>query len=184
MKPFTLTAGALVMISGAIFCAAAAAQTRVPSPREVVSPEVYVSSEPAARGVPFQLAVVFKIRTGFHVNAREKSEDYLIATDLHAEIPAGFKAGAVSYPKGELHTFTFSKKPLNVYQGTVTLRMPLTALPGAQPGPQEIPLKLRYQACSTEICLPPVTIDLRAGVNIIAARSAAKPAHAEIFQAP
>ncbi len=167
-----------------IFCATAAAQTHVPSPREVVSPEAYVSSEPAARGVPFQLAVVFKIRPGFHVNAREKSEDYLIATDLRAEIPAGFKAGAVSYPKGELHTFTFSKKPLNVYQGTVTLRMPLTALPNAKSGPQEIPLKLRYQACSTEICLPPVTIDLQAPVNIAAARSAAKPAHAEIFQAP
>ena len=55
----------------------------------------------------------------------------MIATDLRAEIPAGFKAGAVAYPKGELHTFTFSKKPLNVYQGTVTLRMPLTALPSA-----------------------------------------------------
>jgi hypothetical protein len=159
-------------------------QSPVPSPRDVVSPVVYVSSDPAARGVPFELAVVFKIRPGFHVNAREKSEDYLIATDLRAEIPAGFKAGAVSYPKGELHTFTFSKKPLNVYQGTVTLRMPLTALSSAPAGPHEIPLKLRYQACSTEICLPPVTIDLHASVNIAATRSAAKPAHAEIFQTP
>ena len=107
-------------------------QRSVPSPRDVVSPEVYVSAEPAARGVPFQVAVVFKIRPGFHVNAREKSADYLIATDLRAEMPAGFKAGVVSFiRKDELHTFTFSKKPLNVYQGTVTLRMPLTALASA-----------------------------------------------------
>jgi Disulphide bond corrector protein DsbC len=167
-----------------IICAAASVQTQVPSPREVVAPEVYVSSEPAARGVPFEVAVVFKIRPGFHVNAREKSEDYLIATDLHAETPAGFKAGTVSYPKGELHTFTFSKKPLNVYQGTVTLRIPLTALPSAPQGSQQVPLKLRYQACSTEICLPPVTVDLQASVTIAATRSAAKPAHAEIFQTP
>lgn len=168
-------------ISAAIFFSAPA-RPQVPSPREVVTPTVCVSSEPAARGVPFEVAVVFKIRPGFHVNAREKSEDYLIATDLRAEIPAGFKAGAVSYPKGELHTFTFSKKPLNVYQGTVTLRMPITALPSAPLGSQEIPLKLRYQACSTEICLPPVTIDLQASVNIAATRSAARPAHTEIFQ--
>jgi hypothetical protein len=174
---------ALLTITAAIFLSATA-RPQVPSPREVVSSEVYVSSEPAARGVPFEVAVVFKIRPGFHVNAREKSEDYLIATDLRAEIPAGFKAGAVSYPNGELHTFTFSKKPLNVYQNTVTLRMPLTALPGAPLGSQEIPLKLRYQACSTEICLPPVTIDLQASVKIAATRSAAKPAHPEIFQAP
>ncbi|MDP9338021.1 MAG: protein-disulfide reductase DsbD N-terminal domain-containing protein [Acidobacteriota bacterium] len=174
----------IAALTATMVSAAATAQSQVPAPRDVVSPKVYVSSEPAVRGVPFQLAVVFKIRPGFHVNAREKSEDYLIATDLRAEIPAGFKAGAVNYPKGELHTFTFSKKPLNVYQGTVTLRVPVTALQSAHLGPQEMPLKLRYQACSTEICLPPVTIDLQASVNIAASRSAAKPAHAEIFQTP
>jgi len=61
-----------------------------------------------------------KIRPGFHVNAREKSEDYLIATDLKSELPAGFKTGEVAYPKGKLEKFAFSKIPLNVYQDTVT----------------------------------------------------------------
>jgi hypothetical protein len=160
------------------------AQEQTPSPRDVVSPAVYVSADPAARGVPFQVAVVFKIRPGFHVNAREKSADYLIATDLRAETPAGFKAGEVAYPKGQLHTFTFSKTPLNVYEGTVTLRMPVTALASAPTGPQQIPLKLRYQACSTAICLPPVTIDLQAPINVVASAAAAKPAHPELFPSP
>jgi hypothetical protein len=160
------------------------AQEQTPSPRDVVSPAVYVSADPAARGVPFQVAVVFKIRPGFHVNAREKSADYLIATDLRAETPAGFKAGEVAYPKGQLHTFTFSETPLNVYEGTVTLRMPVTALASAPTGPQQIPLKLRYQACSTAICLPPVTIDLQAPINVVASAAAAKPAHPELFPSP
>lgn len=177
-----LVAMLVAIFAGVFFSAITTAQ--VPSPREVVTSAAYVSSEPAARNVPFELAVVFKIRPGFHVNAREKSEDYLIATDLRAEIPAGFKAGPVKYPQGELHTFTFSKKPLNVYQDTVTLRMPLTALSKAPTGAQQIPLKLRYQACSTEICLPPVTVDLQAQVNIAASRSAARRAHTEIFQTP
>ena len=173
-----------VVISALLLSVATIAQSpKIPSARDVVSPAVYVSAEPAARGVPFQLAVVFKIRSGFHVNAREKSADYLIGTDLRAELPAGFKAGPVAYPKGELHTFTFSKTPLNVYQGTVTLRMPVTALSNAPVGSQHIPLKLRYQACSTEICLPPVTIDLQASINIVASAAAAKPAHAELFPA-
>jgi hypothetical protein len=160
------------------------AQGQTPSARDVVSPEVYVSADPAARGVPFQLAVVFKIRPGFHVNAREKSADYLIATDLRTEPPSGFKAGNVVYPKGQLHTFTFSKSPLNVYEGTVILRMPVTAEAEAPLGPQQIPLKLRYQACSTSVCLPPVTLDLQASINIVASAAAAKPAHAELFRAP
>lgn len=160
------------------------AQPQTPSPREVVSPAVFVSSEPVARGVPFQLAVVLQIRPGFHINAREKSADYLIATDLRVDVPTGFKTGDVAYPKGELHTFTFSKTPLNVYQGTVTLRMPLTALSAAPTGSQQVPLKLRYQACSTEICLPPVTVELQAALNIVASPAAAKPAHPELFPAP
>jgi thioredoxin:protein disulfide reductase len=173
----------LAVISSVLFAGAGIAQEQTPSPRDVVSPAVYVSADPAARGVPFQVAVVFKIRPGFHVNAREKSADYLIATDLHAEMPAGFKAGEVVYPKGQLHTFTFSKNPLNVYEGTVTLRMPVTPLASAPVGPQQIPLKLRYQACSTSICLPPVTVDLQAAMNIVANAAAVKPAHAELFPA-
>ncbi len=153
------------------------ASSQVPSGRDVVKPETYVSLDPAGRGSSFQIAVVMKIRPGFHVNAREKSEDYLIATDLKAALPAGFNSGEVSYPKGKLEKFTFSKTPLNVYQDTV----PVTALENAPLGEQHIPLKLRYQACSSELCLPPVTITLDATLSVAASSSAAKPAHAEIF---
>ena len=147
----------------------------------MVKPEVYVSLDPAARGSKFEVAVVMKIRSGFHVNAREKSEEYLIATDLKSELPAGFSPGEVAYPKGKLEKFSFSKTPLNVYQDTVVLRMPVTVSASAPLGEQHIALKLRYQACSTEICLPPVTLPLDAAVNIAASASATKPVHAEIF---
>ena len=146
-----------------------------------MKPEVYTSLDPAGRGSAFQIAVVMKIRPGFHVNAREKSEDYLIATDLKAELPPGFNSGEVSYPKGKLEKFAFSKIPLNVYQDTVILRLPVTALASAPLGEQHIPLKLRYQACSNELCLPPVTLALDASLNVVASASAAKPAHTEIF---
>jgi hypothetical protein len=158
-----------------------AALSQVPSGRDVVKPEIYVSLDPAARGSSFQVAVVMKIRPGFHVNAREKSEDYLIATDLKSELPAGFQGGEVSYPKGKLEKFTFTKIPLNVYQDTVTLKLPVTALANAPLGKQHIALKLRYQACSSEICLPPTTLPLDATINIAAS---SKPAHPEIFSKP
>jgi len=155
------------------------APQQVPSPKDVVAPMIYVSLDPVGRGSQFQIAAVLKIRPGFHINAREKSEDYLIATDLRAGAPAGFQLGDVSYPKGALHSFTFSKKPLNVYEATITLRLPVTALANAPLGAQHIPLKLRYQACSTEICLPPVTLTLDAVFNVAA--SAGKPVHSELF---
>jgi len=158
------------------------AGSQTPSGKDVVAPEAYSSHDPVARGMSFQIAVVLKIRPGFHVNAREVTEDYLIPTDLRAELPAGFKLGTVTYPKGTLQTFTFSKnKKLNVYSGNITILLPLTVLPSASLGPQHIPMKLRYQACSTEICLPPVTKEVDATLNVVATPSAAKPANIEIF---
>ena len=167
-----------------IVAALPSALPQIPSGREVVSPTAYVSLEPVARGSSFQLAVVAKIRTGFHINARKPSAEYLIPTDLRVNLPAGFKsAGEISYPKGELHTFAFTKTPLNVYQDTVVLRVPLIAQPDAPLGAQKIPLKLRYQACSQEVCLPPVTLDVDAAVTIAATSANSRPAHPELFPA-
>jgi hypothetical protein len=177
MKYVAAIFASVLLLAG--IAALPSAPQQVPSPKDVVAPTIYASLDPVGRGGQFQLAVVLKIRPGFHINAREKSEDYLIATDLRADVPAGFQLGEVTYPKGALHSFSFSKKPLNVYEDTIALRVPVTALPTAPLGAQHIPLKLRYQACSTEICLPPVTLSLDAAFNVAA--SAGKPAHAELF---
>ena len=171
--------GGTLLFAAALF--SRAGPTQIPSGREVVSPSAYASLEPVARASDSQLALLLKIRSGFHINSRTPSEDYLIPTDLQVEPPAGFKAGAVEYPKGQLRSFAFSKKPLNVYEDTVILRVPLTTLANAPIGPQDIPLKLRYQACSKEVCLPPVTLNVHAVVHVAASANDSRPAHPELF---
>lgn len=174
MKHFVLT----VLFLGI----AAPANSQTPSGKEVLAPTAYVSYDPVARGMSFQVAVALKIRPGFHVNARQVSADYLIPTDLRAEVPLGFKMSDVVYPKGTLQTFSFAKdKPLNVYTDSVTIKLPLTVLPNAPLGAQQLPMKLRYQACSTEVCLPPVTKDVLATINVVADRSAARAANSQVF---
>ena len=159
------------------------AGSQTPSGKDVVTPEAYVSHDPVARGMSFQVAVVMKIRNGFHVNARKVTEDYLIPTDLRVELPAGFKLGTITYPDGALKTFSFSKdKQLNVYTDNVVIRVPVTVLAGAPLGAQHFPMKLHYQACSNEICLPPVTKDVDATTNVVAAASAAKTANQPFFK--
>jgi len=173
---------ALVLVGANVKAPRAAAQ--VPSPRDVVAPAAFASYDPVARGKEFQIAVVMKIREGFHVNARKKSAEYLIATDLKTDGATGFKIGDVTYPEGQERTFTFSKTPLNVYEKTVVLKVPVIALADAPTGVQHIPLKLKYQACNNEVCLPPVTLPVDAAVNVTASTSAAHPAHPELFQTP
>lgn len=180
--PITIAVSALLFLLPLAFHPrAVSAQSRLPNSKDVVAPAAFVSTEPVPRGRRFDLAVVLKIRPGFHINAREKSADYLIATDLSIVSPAGFKVGETIYPKGTLQKFNFTKTQLNVYEGTVTIRTPLTALAGAPLGPQRIPLKLRYQACSADACLPPVTLDLEAAFEVAPAGASSKPAHREVF---
>src|ERR1700756_2361333 len=101
--------------------------SQIPAARDVVKPSAYTSFEPVARGKEMEVAVVMKIRDGYHVNARETTFDYLIPTDLKAEAPAGIKTGDVRYPKGALRKFSFAKdQALNVYTDSVVLRMPVT----------------------------------------------------------
>jgi DsbC/DsbD-like thiol-disulfide interchange protein len=155
---------------------------QVPSGREVVKPSAYTSVEPVPPGGTFQIAVVLKIRNGFHINSHVPSAEYLIATNLTpANPPTGFKLGEISYPKGEMHTFAFSKTPLNVYQDKVIVRFPVTVLANAPLGAQHIPLKLRYQACNQELCLPPVTLDVDAAFTVDANPANSRPAHPELF---
>lgn len=182
MKPAIVISVAALLVVIAIALPSAHAQ--IPSGREVVSPAAFASLEPVARNASFQLAVVLKIRPGFHINARKPSAEYLIPTDLRLNLPAGFKsAGEISYPHGELKTFAFSKTPLNVYQDKVILRVPLAAQPDAPLGAQHIPLKLHYQACSNEVCLPPVTLDVDAAITVAATSASSRPAHPELFSA-
>lgn len=169
-----------VMILVASFALPAALSAQIPNARDVVKPSAVPSFEPVARGKQMEIAVVMKIRDGYHVNARETSFDYLIPTDLKAEAPAGFKTGTVNYPKGTLHKFNFTKdKPLNVYTDTVVLRLPVTVDANAPLGEQHIALKLHYQACSTDVCLPPVTLPVDAVIHVSAEKS--HLSHAELF---
>ena len=166
----------------AALCLAPLAEPQSVSGKDVLAPTAYASFDPVARGMDLNIAVVIKIKPGFHVNARKVTADYLIPTDLRPDVPAGFKSNDVIYPEGTLQTFAFSKnKQLNVYTDTVAIRLPLQVLASAPLGPQRIPMKLRYQACSTEICLPPVTKDVDLTVNVVADHSATKAANPDVF---
>ncbi|MBZ5528323.1 MAG: protein-disulfide reductase DsbD N-terminal domain-containing protein [Acidobacteriia bacterium] len=182
---FHLIAGACAVFC--LLCGAprGAAQTALPHARDVVAPAAYASLEAVPRGRTFELAVVLTIRRGFHINAHEVLDSYLIATELKPALPAGFQAGTILYPAGTQRKFAFSAdKPMNVYQQTAVIRLPLTELGNAPLGEQKIPLKIRYQACSEDTCLPPVTLDFQAVVTVAAAGTKPRPAqaHAEFFK--
>lgn len=160
---------------------AASPQLATATARTVVAPRAYVSLKAVPRGRTFDLAVVAAIKRGYHINAHQVRNRYLIPTELQTDFPAGFSAREISYPPGKLLRFSFSPEPLSVYAGRVTLRVRVDVLGDAPLGPRKLPVALRYQACNDRICLPPVKLPVVVEVRVVPAGTAVRPAHPEIF---
>lgn len=54
------------------------------------------------------------------------------------------------------------------YAGSASFTVPLVVDSSAQPGTQNVEVKVRYQVCNDKLCLPPKTISVAAAVEIIA----------------
>lgn len=154
----------------------------LPNASEVVRPHTYVSFDSVPRGKEFQAAVVVDIARGFHMNSNKPSDEYLIPTTLTPQLPSGFQLAETVYPPGKLEKFSFSpNKPLNVYTGSVILKMRILAQPNAPLGPATIPVTLRYQACNDAACLPPAKVPISVQVTVAAAGTRTQATHPELF---
>jgi thiol:disulfide interchange protein DsbD len=148
----------------------------------VVKPRLFVSLDPVPRAREFKVAVVVDIASGFHMNSHKPSEEYLIATTLTPKLPAEFELIDTIYPKGQLEKFSFSpNQPLDVYTGSVTFLLRLSAKAAATLGPTEIPMVLRYQACNDSTCLPPVKFPLSAKFELVKEGTTSREIHSEVF---
>ncbi len=177
---------ALLLVSGlGTHEAVKAQESSAPmSAASVVKTHVYASLDPVPRGKEFQIALVVDIANAYHMNSHKPLDSYLIPTTLTPQLPPGFTLTETIYPNGRNLKFPFSPdKPLNVYTGSVTLRLRVSAGDAAALGSTSIPITFRYQACNNSACLPPVKIPVSAEVKIAAAGTAARAVHPEIFAA-
>src|SRR6204780_3197384 len=90
-------------------------ESNLPDASTIVRPHLFVSLDPVPRGKEFKIAVVGDIASGFHMNSHKPTDEYLIATTLTPQLPAGFELIDTIYPKGKLAKFSFSPDhPLDV----------------------------------------------------------------------
>ena len=172
---------ALLLAASALAPSAAAPQGFSSPAAGVLQPKSYVSLQPVPRGRLFEIAVVAKITPGYHVNAHQPAEDYLIPTRITAELPAGVRLVETTYPRGIMRKFQFSETALRVYENSFTVRMKLRASATAPMGPQKIPLTIQYQACTQEMCLQPAKVAATAEIDVAAEDTPALSANPAIF---
>ncbi len=123
-----------------------------------------------------RVSALVAIEPGWHVNSHTPTFDYLIPTVLEVEAPAGWARAQLEYPAAQMKRFTFAEVPLSVYDGDVVVKVRQPVPAGARPGSYPLTARLQYQACNDSQCLPPVTVQSRLTLSVVA--RAAGPAAA------
>ena len=149
-----------------------------PPPRAQVTP--LLEQESVAPGDTVRTAVRVSLPEGLHANAHKPRDPSLIPLVLTVNAPAGVTVEEIVYPEPTDLRQENAPQPLSVYEREFVIGTVLRVAPNAAPGPLEIPLRLRYQACNEKLCYLPTTVQSTWTLQIGAAGRAAR-GNREIF---
>ncbi len=121
-----------------------AADPAVP-PQKLARAVVSLSAEWSS---PREIRVRVEVIDGFHINAHEVAPP-LLSTHLLVTPAQG---ASVSYPPGASRAVAAAGEAARVYEGSIELVVMLDAPPAVP-----VKLTLAYQACTSDVCLPPAT---------------------------
>ena len=154
---------------------------QIMSGKDLIKLETAISVDTVHPGSNFQVAVIGEVEEGWHVNANPPSLEYLIPTELKLEPVDGFTFGEVQYPEALRLKFAFADQELDVYEGRVVIRLPVSIAGGEQPGEKVIEGTFRYQACNDEICLAPANQEVRIPIRIASLEQPSRPINSDLF---
>ena len=146
---------------------------------EFVTGEAFVNVDKVRQGSEFKIALVAKIKEGYHIQAPKPPEGF-IATTLTVEAPKGFSVVRIWYPPTEVKEMLGQKLPL--YEGTQIFAALLKVDKSVKTGKANLTLKLRYQACDDKSCYPPRTLTLTVPVEIVSPNTPVKSVNEEVFK--
>ncbi len=137
--------------------------------------KVTSSAVTISQDAPADAVVTLSIVPGFHINANPATFPYLIATEVSHTVDPDESLPVMEkpiYPVPVSKKFAFADKPLAVYEGEVSVKLPLH-LPDPKrtygkirSGPLSFPITIRVQACDDEQCFPPAIIKTTIAVTV------------------
>ena len=134
------------------------------------------SSKPTLTpGERTEVVVSVQVEPGWHVNSDDPGLDFLIATKLDFDLPAGISVHDVTYPEPVLRRLKFAgDRELKVYEGTFTIRATLS-YESASSAPAAPVALLRYQACNETTCQRPTLLRVPVKIRLAATQDASSP---------
>ena len=141
-----------------------------PPPRAQVTP--LLEQESTAPGDAVRVAVRVSLPEGLHANAHKPRDPSLIPLVLTVNALPGVSVEEIVYPEATDLRQENAPQPLSVYEREFVIGAVLRIAATATPGPLEVPLRLRYQACDEKLCYLPTSVQAAWTLSIGAGRSA------------
>lgn len=125
--------------------------------KNILKMELVEGQDVAYPNSNYRFAVKLNISEEWHINSNNPNEDFLIPTRLVSEDPR-FQFAKIVYPEAKELKFEFSDKPVSVFDGTIYIGALLRIDAALDEGYYSIPIKITYQACNNQSCLPPSSL--------------------------
>ena len=156
-------------------------QAQTMSAESLVKIQTLLSVDTVHPGSSFQVAVIGDVEEGWHVNANPPTLEYLIPTEFKVEPVDAFTFGKMQYPEAMRLKFDFADQELDVYEGRVIIRFPVSIARGDLSGEKVIEGTFRYQACNDQICLAPVNQEVRIPIRVASLQEPSRPINSDLF---
>ncbi len=158
------------------------AQTRkkieIPDWEHAVRFELLASQKPLRAGDAFELALLADVQEGYHLYGPDEPEPTRTAVSVQGDF---LQAGKPVYPppiRRELEGLG----SYDLYEGPITIRVPVTLSPSFKGKSVEAPLEVAYQLCTDFACSAPSTKVLSVTIPGGAKGAEVKKLHPSIFQ--
>jgi thiol:disulfide interchange protein DsbD len=121
-------------------------------------------------GSTLNIVLNIKIENGWHINSNKPNDEFLIPSVISLKA-TGIELTSIKYPDAHNINLSFSDKPVSVFKGETKALLILLADKNAPLGKQTVIIKLNYQACNDQSCMPPNSAFAEIELDIVASNS-------------
>lgn len=143
--------------------------TAPPAPRDVISVRWLFSHDALQPSRRIRLALVVLVAPGWHVYGFGESSMTPFSVEL--ELPEGIeRRDPIEYPRPARAHDPVLDRDLAIYRDAIPLSaITLHGAPDLRPGRKTLRIKVRFQACNEETCLPPAERLVEVPLEVVAA---------------
>lgn len=143
----------LCLVSFALAPMALAQQIDIPDWERAVTFDLVASQEPVRPGDSFELALVAEVQPGYHLYGPKEPEPSRTKVALVGD---SLKAGEPIYPPVVRRDLS-GLGEFDLYEGRITVRMPVTLPKGSTGGVVKATVHVNYQLCTDFACSAPTS---------------------------